>query len=163
MSEFVRCDGGRIKMAGGSVNKYYEAADPMIREGTAGALETYDNFTELRTNPPAELKAAFFPSVGRELQQRVKGAGLYRHFRMDQGPGGNFAAFTTDQVSGTGQPAAEVLKPKSHALLEESIAEAVTSDPELDRAATAVMSAYAAGQLGQTFGLLNQFAVLLGL
>ncbi len=96
MNQFEVGVGGRVKMAGGSVDMYYQAAEPLLTHGSDGALEAHSNFMELRDNPPPELSAAYFPSVGPELKQRLRGAGLYRYLRMDQGPGGNFTAFTVD-------------------------------------------------------------------
>lgn len=154
MSEFEIAEGGRVKMAAGSVDLYYEAADPMITGGNE--FETHENFMCLREDAPAELRAAFFPSVGTELKQRLRGAGLYRFLRMDQGPGGNFTAFTVNESAGQ-QRAFEVSGPVPHALLEESVKEGIVDYPELGSLALSVTAAYAKNNLGETFGLMNQF------
>lgn len=86
-------NGGRVKMAGGSSQVYYEAATPMLEQGIKGAYETTQNFKELREKPPLSLLMAFFPDDPKNIKQRLRGAGLYRYLRMDQGPGGNFTAF----------------------------------------------------------------------
>lgn len=156
MSEFEITEGGRVKMAAGSMEKYYTAAEAMIVDGNAGALEAHENFMQLREDAPADLRAAFFPSVGPELKQRLRGAGLYRFLRMDQGPGGNFTAFTVDET-GNQQQSFEVGVPVPHALLEQSVKESITGYPELGRLALSVTAAYAENNLGKTFGLMNQF------
>ncbi|HMS50446.1 MAG TPA: hypothetical protein PKA02_03370 [Candidatus Saccharibacteria bacterium] len=157
MSEFEIAEGGRVKMAGGSVDMYYDAAEAMIVDGNSGALEAHESFMRLREDAPAELRAAFFPSVGPELKQRLRGAGLYRFLRMDQGPGGNFTAFAVDDDIGSPQQAFEVATPVPHALLEESVKESIADYPELGALALSVTAAYAKNNLGQTFGLMNQF------
>lgn len=87
-------DGGRVKLAGGSVDTYYECAQPIIEKGSSGAYETVTKFKDLRNQPPSSLLLAFFPENAKNIKQRLRGAGLYRHLRMDQGPGGNFTAFS---------------------------------------------------------------------
>ncbi len=154
MSEFEIAEGGRVKMAAGSMDTYYEAADPMINGNDE--FKAYENFMSLRENSPAELRAAFFPSVGPELKQRLRGAGLYRFLRMDQGPGGNFTAFTVDR-SVAQQGSFEVSAPVPHALLEESVKEGIAEHPELGVLAMSVTAAYAENNLGKTFGLMNEF------
>ncbi len=156
MNEFEIAEGGRVKMAGGSIDMYYEAAEAMLDGGSSGAFEAHEGFMQLRDNPPSELKAAFFPSVGPELKQRLRGAGLYRFLRMDQGPGGNFTAFTVDP-SGPPQGAYELACPQPHAILEESVKESIRDIPTLGELALAVTTAYASNNLGQTFGLMNEF------
>jgi hypothetical protein len=86
-------NGGRVKIAGGSVNTYYDCAQPMIDKGLSGASEVVENFKQLKNDPPLSLLLAFFPDHPKNIKQRLRGAGLYRHLRMDQGPGGNFTAF----------------------------------------------------------------------
>lgn len=158
MNQFEIGVGGRVKMAGGSIDIYYDAAEPAITKGSEGALEAHQNFMELRNSPPPELRSAYFPSVGKELQQRLRGAGLYRYLRMDQGPGGNFTAFG---VSGdTAQQAYDLAEPVPHALLEESVRGQITHIPELGGLALAVTETYAKRNLGKTFGLMQQFADL---
>lgn len=154
MNQFEIGVGGRVKMAGGSMDIYYQAAEPTMANGDRGALETHNNFMELRDNPPPELRAAYFPSIGPELKQRLRGAGLYRYLRMDQGPGGNFTAFTV----GCGeQQAYDLARPAPHALLEESVKDQIAHLPKLGTLALGVKAAYAKGDLGKTFGLMKQF------
>lgn len=86
-------DGGRVKMAGGSVSTYYDRAEPMVTQGLSGASETAAAFRALKDKPPLSLLLAFFPDDQQNIKRRLRGAGLYRHLRMDQGPGGNFTAF----------------------------------------------------------------------
>lgn len=157
MSEFDIGEGGRVKMAGGSVEIYYAAAEAMIENGNDDAHEAHQSFVRLREDAPEELKAAYFPSVGTELKQRLRGAGLYRFLRMDQGPGGNFTAFSVDN-SDSPQQAFEVGTPVPHALLEESVRESIEGCSELGALATSITTAYAKNNLGKTFGLMNQFA-----
>ncbi len=157
MNQFEIGIGGRAKMAGGSMDIYYQAAEPTLAQGSKGALETHSNFMELRDNPPPELSAAYFPSVGPELKQRLRGAGLYRYLRMDQGPGGNFTAFT---VNGGEQQAFNLSEPVPHALLEESVRDQILHMPELGALALSLTAAYAKRNLGMTFGLMKQFGQL---
>jgi hypothetical protein len=85
--------GGRVKLAGGSVDTYYRCAEPMTSNCPGGALDTANNFKALREKPPLSLLMAFFPDDSHSIKARLRGAGLYRHLRMDQGPGGNFTEF----------------------------------------------------------------------
>lgn len=155
MKEFNIGEGGRVKMAGGSIDTYYCAAQPMLENGISGALEARNNFAQLCDNPTEELKAAFFPAVGDELRQRLRGAGVYRHLRMDQGPGGNFTAFEVSETDT--QYGGRLLAPRPHALLEESVRVQLAPHQELGCLATAITAAYADSDLGKTFGLMNQF------
>ena len=156
MNQFEIGDGGRVKMAAGSVDLYYDAAQPLAGGEVSGAYEAHENFIRLRDNPPAELKAAYFPSVGIELKQRLRGAGLYRYLRMDQGPGGNFMAFTVDDTHGL-QQSYDLATAVPHALLEESIKMQIRPNSELGAVALSVTTAYSQGNLGETFGLMNHF------
>ncbi len=92
-------NGGRVKMAGGSIDTYYHCAEPMLTRGLSAATEAADRFKELRQNPSFPLLMAFFPDDPKSIKHRLRGAGLYRHLRMDQGPGGNFTSF---QISESG-------------------------------------------------------------
>lgn len=112
---------GRVKMAGGSVNSYYECAEPIIQHGVTGAAETATNFRNLRERPPLPLLLAFFPDEPQNIKRRLRGAGLYRHLRMDQGPGGNFTAF---QSTGQEKPLSYSLTTESgYAMLEHPVAQ----------------------------------------
>jgi len=153
--------GGRVKMAGGPVDVYYRLAEPMLSRGIAGAAETYDNYLGLRADPLAQLRAAFFPSVGRELTARLRGAGLYRHLRTDQGPGGNFAPFRYRPRAAGQQPRLHLAGETPHAILEESVRRQGLSD-QLRDLARAVGAAYASGDLASTLGLLRSFGEAAG-
>lgn len=48
-------------MAGGSVDTYYQCAEPTIVQGVSGASETARRFKELREKPSLPLLLAFFP------------------------------------------------------------------------------------------------------
>jgi hypothetical protein len=91
--QYTLLNGGRVKMAGGSVDTYYECAEPTITQGINEADKTARAFKELRDKPSLPLLLSFFPDEPKNIKQRLRGAGLYRHLRMDQGPGGNFTAF----------------------------------------------------------------------
>jgi len=156
MNQFEIGEGGRVKMAGGSMDIYYQAAGPLLAQGSDGALEAHNNFMELRDSPPPELSAAYFPSVGPELKQRLRGAGLYRYLRMDQGPGGNFTAFTVNDFGD--QQTYSLAEPIPHALLEESVRGQIAHLPGLGALALSVTAAYAKRNLGKTYGLMKQFS-----
>lgn len=158
MNQFEIGVGGRVKMAGGSIDIYYEAAEPTLSQGSEGALETHQNFMDLRDSPPPELSAAYFPSVGTELRQRLRGAGLYRYLRMDQGPGGNFTAFTVGDKGN--QRSYDLAEPVPHALLEESVRDQIAHIPELGGLALNITTTYASHNLGKTFGLMERFATI---
>lgn len=118
-------DGGRVKLAGGSVNTYYNCAQPIIEKGMSGAYETATNFKDLRNKPPTSLLLAFFPENPKNIKQRLRGAGLYRHLRMDQGPGGNFTAFNfSDKETNLGRL---LTTEQGYALLEYSVQEQINT------------------------------------
>ena len=93
-NQFAILGGGRIKMSGSSPQMFFEgcpAGDP---------LESHEFVQQLQKNPVFGLLLSFFPDEPRDIKRRIRGAGLYRSFRMDQGPGGNFTNFSlgTDDV-----------------------------------------------------------------
>ena len=87
---------GRVKMAGGTFATYYDLAGALAGEENPHAgqiIEANNNFKNIRKQPPFDLLLAFFPDDYANIQYRLRGAGAYRHLRMDQGPGGNFTRF----------------------------------------------------------------------
>ena len=148
--------GGRVKMAGGPVDTYYQRAEPLLTRGIAGAAEAYDNYLALRADPPAHLRGAFFPSVGHELTARLRGPGLYRHLRMDQGPGGTFTAFHYRPLGAGDQPHLHLGNETRHAILEESVRRQVLGG-QLASLAKEVAAGYASGDLAGTLQLLRRF------
>lgn len=89
-------DCGRVKMAGGTFATYYDLAENLITNenpNTETIINANRNFKNLRKEPPFDLLLAFFPDDYDKIQYRLRGAGAYRHLRMDQGPGGNFTRF----------------------------------------------------------------------
>lgn len=157
MKEFSIAEGGRVKMAAGNVDVYYEAAEAMLELKDNAELTVHQNFINLRNNPTSELKAAFFPSTGSELKQRLRGAGLYRFLRMDQGPGGNFTAFESNCDSEIIQKEYHVKDPIPYALIEESVRENIKEIPELGALALSITTEYANNNLGLVYSLLNEF------
>lgn len=94
--EYLIEDCGRVKMAGGTFATYYDLAENLIGRETPSAEEIItanSNFKNIRKQPPFDLLLAFFPDDYDKIQYRLRGAGAYRHLRMDQGPGGNFTRF----------------------------------------------------------------------
>lgn len=95
-------DCGRVKMAGGTFQTYYDLASQIYGEEHPSAekiVETHNNFRNIRKQPPFDLLLAFFPDDYKNIQYRLRGAGAYRHLRMDQGPGGNFTRFDIGETN----------------------------------------------------------------
>lgn len=114
-------DCGRVKMAGGSFATYYDLADALngVENPSANAIiQTNNNFKNIRKNPPFDLLLAFFPDDFANIQYRLRGAGAYRHLRMDQGPGGNFTRF---DLGNDNQLHYNIVKEKGFAMPEELI------------------------------------------
>jgi hypothetical protein len=78
--------GGRIK-----------AASVGLDHLRANGVEVDDKITLMRRDPSVELRTAFFPRVGTDLRQAIRGVGFFRPIlKTDQGMGGNFLPFTID-------------------------------------------------------------------
>ena len=78
--------GGRVKSAGVGLDHLYP-------EG----MDVDEAISRLRRDPPAYLRTAFFPRVGKELAQAIGGIGFFRpSLKTDQGMGGNFLPFHID-------------------------------------------------------------------
>jgi hypothetical protein len=118
-SQYKILSGGRVKAAGGSVEPYYRCAEPVITLGSQGSFETYENFRHLIEKPPFPLLLAYFPYDRQVISRRLRGAGLYRHLRTDQGPGGNFLAHST--VEEDGLLSYEIIGDEGYALPEYSV------------------------------------------
>lgn len=94
--EYIIEECGRVKMAGGSFSTYYDLAGSLIHNNQPTAeqiISTNNNFKNIRKQPSFDLLLAFFPDDYENIQHRLRGAGAYRHLRMDQGPGGVFTRF----------------------------------------------------------------------
>lgn len=88
--------GGRVKCTSVSADLLYQAAQPILAKPTdpKAAFTVSSMFKTLRDHPPVPLRAAFFPKSEGEVKGMLK-AGLERPItKMDQGPAGNFTAFT---------------------------------------------------------------------
>lgn len=153
-------DGGRVKLASGSVDTYYTSAQPTIEKGVAGSIETATRFKELRSNPPLSLVLSFFPDNSKNIKQRLRGAGLYRHLRMDQGPGGNFTAFQFSK-NGTNFHHS-LMSEQGYALLEYPVQEQIKSGqfaaviPLIQE----IQTAFQNNEYSRTAQLVEQFELL---
>lgn len=153
---------GRVKMAGGTFSTYYDLADALINvenPSTEALLATHHNFKNIRYNPPFDLLLAFFPDEAKNIQYRLRGAGAYRHLRMDQGPGGNFTRFDLGQdglnpVCLTGE--------QGFAMPEELINQQLNDGkyPELSALKEAIQSSFEKNDYKKTAILVNKFNTL---
>lgn len=76
--------GGRIKAASVGLNHLY-----------ADGIDVDQAITHLRKNPLPEMQTAFFPRVGKDLAQALRGVGFFRpSLKTDQGMPGNFLPFS---------------------------------------------------------------------
>lgn len=150
---------GRVKMSGGSFSTYYDLASALIGKENPGAteiIETNNNFKNIRKQPPFDLLLAFFPDDAENIQYRLRGAGAYRHLRMDQGPGGNFTRFDI----GVGNKLHyDLLKDKGFALPEVLISEQLAGgkSPRLSALAAEVQDAFEKNDYRKTAALANKF------
>lgn len=78
--------GGRVKSASVGLDHLFSA-------GT----EVDETISQMRRDPPDWLRKAFFPRVGKELTQAIRGVGFFRPtLKTDQGMAGNFLPFHID-------------------------------------------------------------------
>lgn len=79
--------GGRIKAASVGLDHFYPGDNLSVEQVIA----------KLRHEPLPEMQKAFFPRIGNELKQCLRGVGFYRpSLKTDQGMPGNFLPFTID-------------------------------------------------------------------
>lgn len=153
---------GRVKMAGGSFKTYYDLAEAIrgIEEPSAESIiNTHNNFKNIRKQPPFDLLLAFFPDDYKNIQYRLRGAGAYRHLRMDQGPGGNFTRF---DLGNEELLRYNLQKEKGFAMPEELISTQLQNDayPELSRLKEAIQKSFEKNDYNKTAILVNKFTTL---
>lgn len=155
-------DCGRVKMAGGSFATYYDLAEALngVENPSADAIiQTNNNFKNIRKQPPFELLLAFFPDDYANIQYRLRGAGAYRHLRMDQGPGGNFTCFDLGKDNSLHY---NILKEKGFAMPEELIANQLKNgvSAELSELKEAIQKSFEKNDYSKTAILVNKFTTL---
>lgn len=152
-------DRGRVKMAGGTFATYYDLATAVIANSTPSSeqiIQTEKSFKNIRNNPPFDLLLAFFPDDYTNIQYRLRGAGAYRHLRMDQGPGGNFTRF--DVASGANLNY-NLTTEKGFAIPEELITEQLATGtyPHLAKLRDDIQKAFEHNDYRKTAILVNKF------
>ena len=156
-------DCGRVKMAGGSFATYFDLADALIGVDAPSAeaiISTNNNFKNIRKQPPFDLLLAFFPDDYTNIQYRLRGAGAYRHLRMDQGPGGNFTRF---DLGNDNSLYYNIVKEKGFAMPEELIERQLNenvSSPELLALKSAIQKSFEKNDYNKTAILINKFKTL---
>lgn len=153
---------GRVKMAGGTFQTYYDLAAPIYgveNPDAAKIIETHNNFRNLRKQPPFDLLLAFFPDDYKNIQYRLRGAGAYRHLRMDQGPGGNFTRF---DVGSTEKLHFDIAKEKGFAMPEALISEQMEhfGSPQIKELAAKLQDSFERNDYKKTAALVNKFTLL---
>lgn len=153
---------GRVKMAGGTFQTYYDLAAPVYgieSPDAAQIIEAHDNFRNLRHKPPFDLLLAFFPDDYKNIQYRLRGAGAYRHLRMDQGPGGNFTRF---DVGTPEQMRFNLAKEQGFAMPEALISEQIElfGSSRIKEVAAQLQDSFERNDYKRTAALVNKFAVL---
>lgn len=157
--EYFIEDCGRVKMAGGTFATYYDLAGALTVQDNPAAAEIIranNNFKNIRRQPPFDLLLAFFPDDYENIQHRLRGAGAYRHLRMDQGPGGNFTRFDV----GDDEKLHYHLKgDKGFALPEELVSRQLDGNayPELSVLASKIQQAFEKNDYRTTAALVNKF------
>ena len=160
--DYVIEDCGRVKIAGGSFSTYYDLAQALTvteKPSAQALIETNNNFKNIRKQPPFELLLAFFPDDYNNIQYRLRGAGAYRHLRMDQGPGGNFTRF---DLSTDATLHYNLTKEKGFAMPEELIAEQLgqVKFQELFVLKEAIQNSFEKNDYRKTAVLVNKFKTL---
>lgn len=153
---------GRVKMAGGSFKTYYDLAEAIraVEEPSAEAIiQTHNNFKNIRKQPPFDLLLAFFPDDSANISYRLRGAGAYRHLRMDQGPGGNFTRFDLGEEN---MLRYNLQKEKGFAMPEELISNQLQTEayPELLSLKEAIQKSFEKNDYNKTAILVNKFTTL---
>lgn len=150
---------GRVKLAGGTFSTYYDLASNLIACEHPAAEQIVNaerSFKNIRNAPPFDLLLAFFPDDYNNIQYRLRGAGAYRHLRMDQGPGGNFTRFDID----AGVPLQyNINREQGFAMPEELISEQLNSGnyPELKKLEAEIQNAFEHNDYSRTSILVNKF------
>ena len=150
---------GRVKMAGGSFKTYYDLAEAIreVEEPSAEAIiKTHNNFKNIRKQPPFDLLLAFFPDDCANISYRLRGAGAYRHLRMDQGPGGNFTRF---DLGNEDMLRYNLQKEKGFAMPEELINNQLQTEayPELLSLKESIQKSFEKNDYNKTAILVNKF------
>ena len=153
---------GRVKMARGTFQTYYDLAAPIYgveNPAAAEIIETHDNFRNLRNRPPFDLLLAFFPDDYKNIQYRLRGAGAYRHLRIDQGPGGNFTRF---DVGTPERLHFDITGEKGFAMPEALISEQLEhfGSQQIRTVASQLQNSFENNDYKRTAALVNKFTVL---
>lgn len=157
--EYLIEECGRVKMAGGTFSTYYDLADNLIGNDAPGAeaiVNANRNFKNIRKQPPFDLLLAFFPDDYANIQYRLRGAGAYRHLRMDQGPGGNFIRFDLGKNSNLHY---NIVGDKGFAMPEVLIEEQLATGafPQLSALRDKIQEAFEKNDYRTTAVLVNKF------
>lgn len=160
--DYVIEDCGRVKMASGSFLTYYDLAQALTvteNPSVQALIETNNNFKNIRKQPPFELLLAFFPDDYNNIQYRLRGAGAYRHLRMDQGPGGNFTRF---DLGADATLHYNLTQEQGFAMPEELIAEQLEQSKfqELTVLKKAIQNSFEKNDYRKTAILVNKFKTL---
>lgn len=157
--EYLIEDCGRVKMAGGTFSTYYDLAGDLVgneNPSVDALVDANRNFKNIRKQPPFDLLLAFFPDDYANIQYRLRGAGAYRHLRMDQGPGGNFTRFDLGRDADLHY---EVTGDKGFAMPEVLIEEqlAIGAYPQLSVLRDKIQKAFEKNDYRTTAVLVNKF------
>lgn len=150
---------GRVKLAGGTFSTYYDLASSLIGNEHPSAeqiINAQHNFKNIRKTPPVDLLLAFFPDDFSNIQYRLRGAGAYRHLRMDQGPGGNFTRF---DVTNDATLDYNITREQGFAMPEELIRQQLDSGnfPQLQNLEDEIQNAFECNDYRKTSILVNKF------
>lgn len=132
--------GGRIKSASIGLDHIFDPGDNID-----------DVISQMRREPPEYLRRAFFPRIGKDLTQAIRGVGFFRpSLKTDQGMAGNFLPFRI-------QPDMPYTDFSSHHIgYEEGCAIPEAWHPEVNGYTLELQAAFNKLDLRTTFGILEE-------
>jgi hypothetical protein len=132
--------GGRIKSASVGLDHIFDPGDGVDEE-----------ITRLRREPPDYLRKAFFPRIGKDMAQAIRGVGFFRpSLKTDQGMAGNFLPFHV-------HPEVQQTDLNRHYVeYEEGCAIPEAWHPEVNGYTAELQAAFSKLDLRTTFGILEK-------